>query len=97
LQAGKSINGLALESALWCRYCYGTSDSGKTIEPNDPIWPRLTETAHAAKQDPGRWLAMDDIYGNVGNSPVFQRAFSAALDSIWKTGVTRTIQEYLSR
>ncbi|MEP6827453.1 MAG: mannitol dehydrogenase family protein, partial [Aestuariivirga sp.] len=38
LKAGKSINGLALTSALWCRYCFGTSDTGKVIESNDPNW-----------------------------------------------------------
>ena len=45
LKAGKGIDGLALESALWCRYCHGVTDSGKTIEPMIPAgtgcrdWP----------------------------------------------------------
>jgi mannitol 2-dehydrogenase len=46
LKAGRSIEGCALESALWCRYCYGVSDSGKVIEPNDPNWDRLQALAH---------------------------------------------------
>ena len=41
LAAGQGISGLALESALWCRYCYGETDSGAVIEPNDPNWDRL--------------------------------------------------------
>ena len=41
LAAGKGITGLALESALWCRYCFGETDSGAVIEPNDPNWDRL--------------------------------------------------------
>ena len=36
LKAGQSFAGLALVSAMWCRYCYGESESGKTIPPNDP-------------------------------------------------------------
>ena len=45
LKAGVPIDGLALESALWCRYCYGKTESGQPIEPNDPIWERLTAKA----------------------------------------------------
>ena len=59
LKAGKSVTGLALVSALWARYCYGQSDSGKPIPPNDPNWDRLTALAKRAKTDPGR-LALDD-------------------------------------
>ncbi|HTM77529.1 MAG TPA: mannitol dehydrogenase family protein, partial [Devosia sp.] len=40
--AGQSVTGLALVSALWCRYCYGTTESGAVIAPNDPSWDRLT-------------------------------------------------------
>ena len=29
LKSGASIKGLALVSALWCRYCYGETESGK--------------------------------------------------------------------
>ena len=54
LKAGKGVDGLALESALWCRYCFGTTDSGAVIEPNDPSWDRLQATAKAAKDDPVR-------------------------------------------
>ena len=32
LAAGKGVSGLALESALWCRYCYGETDSGAVID-----------------------------------------------------------------
>ena len=32
LAAGRSVAGLALVSALWCRHCAGTSDSGEVID-----------------------------------------------------------------
>ncbi len=56
---GKSVTGLALVSAFWCRYCYGTSDSGSIIEPNDPSWDRLTKQAALAKairRHGSRWM-----------------------------------------
>ena len=78
LKAGKGIDGLALESALWCRYCFGTTDSGAVIEPNDPNWERLQATAKAAKADPAAWLAMGDIYGEVGKIAGLRRGLCAA-------------------
>ena len=96
LKAGKGIAGLALESALWCRYCHGTTDSGAVIEPNDPNWERMQATAKAAKDDPRAWLAMEDIYGDVGRAPVFAEAFSAALKALWADGARATLGRYLA-
>ena len=96
LAAGKGIEGLALESALWCRYCFGTTDSGARIEPNDPNWERLHATANAAKTDPAAWLEMDDIYGDVGESPLFARAFAARLGMLWEKGARETLMHYLA-
>ena len=96
LEAGKSIGGLALESALWCRYCFGTTDSGAVIEANDPSWNRLQETARSAKSNPAAWLAMSDIYGDVGTSHLMQTEFAAALTSLWTYGTKVTVENYLS-
>ena len=95
LKAGGGVAGLALESALWCRYCFGASDSGKIIEPNDPNWNRLQAASKAAKTDPSAWLAMEDIYGAVGRSTVFAAAFAAALDALWKDGTEAVLKRYL--
>jgi mannitol 2-dehydrogenase len=96
LKAGASVEGLALESALWCRYCHGTSDSGAAIEPNDPNWDRLARTSLAAKAEPRAWLAMEDIYGDVGKSPVFEAAFSRQLEALWAHGTAETLTRYLA-
>lgn len=96
LKVGAGIEGLALESALWCRYCAGTTDSGTTIEPNDPNWQRMTDRAAAAKADPSAWLAMEDIYGEVGRSPVFAAAFAQSLAALWRDGTRKTLSRYVS-
>ena len=95
LKAGVPIDGLALESALWCRYCYGETESGRTIEPNDPNWDRLTATARTARDDAMAWLAMEDIYGSVGRSEVFRKRFAAALAALWSDGVQKVLTRYL--
>ncbi|WP_395663560.1 mannitol dehydrogenase family protein [Aestuariivirga sp.] len=95
LAAGKGVEGLALESALWCRYCFGTSESGKEIAPNDPNWDRLQERARAAKDDPSAWLAMEEVYGDLGHSPAFRASFGDALRSLWQEGTVRTMTRYI--
>ena len=95
LAAGDSIDGLALVSALWCRYCEGTTESGRPIEPNDPSWERLTETAHASRTDPGAWLAMEDVYGNLGRDERFRVAFDAALESVRRDGVASALERHV--
>ena len=92
LQAGPAITGLALESALWCRYCFGTTESGQEIEPNDPNWERLVPIARAARENPTAWLEMADIYGEVGRSEVFGKCFAAILQAIWQDGVERVVR-----
>ncbi len=94
LAAGAPVDGLALVSALWCRYCHGTTESGAVIAPNDPNWDRLTGAAQAARHDPAAWLAMDDIYGTVGKAGPFRAAFAAALSALWADGTEAVLQRY---
>ena len=96
LKAGKSINGLALTSALWCRYCFGTSDTGKVIESNDPNWDSLQARAKKAKFRPQEWLDMMEIYGDVGKHPEMRRLFTQYLGAIWKDGAEATVKSYLA-
>ena len=96
LAQGKPVAGLALVSAFWARYCFGTTDSGKPIAPNDPSWTRLTETAKRAKDDPTAWLAMSDIFGGLAREPAYVEAFSHALNTIWAIGAKSTLEAYLA-
>ena len=93
---GKSVIGLALVSAFWARYCYGETDSGKPIAPNDPSWDRLTAEAKRAKSDPRAWLAMTDIFGDLAQNPAYASAFDHALTTIWSIGTEATLKAYLA-
>lgn len=95
LAQGLDVGGLALASAAWCRYCQGTTDSGAVIAPNDDAWDRLTATAREAKRDSRAWLAMRDIYGDVGAHPVFATAFDAALRALTKDGAAQALVRYI--
>jgi mannitol 2-dehydrogenase len=96
LDKGLPDEGLALESALWCRYCEGTTDSGKVTEANDPNWDRLQDRARAARDDPAAWLSMADIYGRTAEAPAFRDAFGRWLRALWSDGTAATLQRYLA-
>jgi mannitol 2-dehydrogenase len=96
VNANGMVTGLALVSTLWCRYCYGTTDSGAVIEPNDPSWDRLTAQAKKAKDNPTVWLEMADIYGDLAKAPSFIAAFTKSLNSLWSIGTKATLEAYLA-
>jgi len=95
LERGLPVEGLALESALWCRYCAGTSDSGAVIEPNDPDWDRLVARASSARTDPAAWLGMAEVYGATGRDPRFGEPFARWLDMLWQQGTRATLAAYV--
>jgi mannitol 2-dehydrogenase len=96
LKSGAPVKGLALVSALWCRYCHGKTESGKTIAPNDPNWDRLQAAAKPARTDPLAFLAMKEIFGEAGRHPAYVAAFSGALSRLWSQGVRTTLVDYLA-
>lgn len=96
LKAGQPVQGLALVSALWCRYCAGVTDSGAEIAPNDPSWDRLQERAIAARTDPAAFLSMTDIFGALAKDETYIHAFSHALTSLWADGTKQVLERYLA-
>jgi mannitol 2-dehydrogenase len=96
LKTGASIKGLALVSALWCRYCAGETESNEAIAPNDPSWERIQAAAKAARGNPPAFLAMRDIFGELADNPAYVEAFSAALSALRARGVRQTLADYLS-
>jgi mannitol 2-dehydrogenase len=96
LARGEGVTGLALVSALWARYCYGESEGGKVIPPNDPGWDRLTALAREARVRPEAWLSMGDIFGPLATDARYVAAFTAALSSLWSRGTVATLEDYLA-
>lgn len=95
LALGAPVTGLALVSALWARYCYAETDSGRKVAPNDPSWDRLTAQARRARHDPLAWLEMRDIFGDVADHPDYIAAFTRVLDTLWAVGTRETLGRYL--
>ena len=96
LAKGTSVEGLALASAIWARYCVGGREDGSVIEDNDPNWDDLKRRAHDAQNDPDAWLSMTNIYGEIASEPAFRDAFRCWLPMIHRDGVRAAIATYLA-
>ncbi|MDB6453188.1 mannitol dehydrogenase family protein [Falsirhodobacter sp. 20TX0035] len=92
---GNDATGLILLSALWCRYCFGTSENGTEIAPNDPNWEKLTLVAAEAKTNPAAWLAMREVYGDLGENAAVAARFDELLRAVWAEGSVAVIRRYL--
>jgi mannitol 2-dehydrogenase len=95
LNMGFDVRGLALEIALWCRYCSGESESRKTIFLDDENSERLRGISLEARCNPAVFLGMQEIFGDLGEHQVFRQGFSDALNSLWSDGVEKTLDNYL--
>ncbi|WP_111559170.1 mannitol dehydrogenase family protein [Paracoccus sediminilitoris] len=96
LAADASIDGLALELALWCRYCEGTTQDGAPIAPNDAQHEQLKANALAARNDPAAFLANAAIFGNLSDDASLQQAFAAQLRGLHEKGVAPTLAAYVA-
>ena len=95
LDKGLDVVGLALVSALWCKYFEGVTDTGQPIVFGDTSAERLQKAALASRADPNAFLALDDIFGKTGKNPQFVTRFSTALASLREKGTAATLQAYL--
>jgi mannitol 2-dehydrogenase len=94
LAAGTPVEGLALVSAAWCRYCCGTTDAGQPVADNDPDWANLNARALAARDRPEQWLAMPQVYGDLAGKPRFADAFARWLRLIHAEGTEAALAAY---
>ena len=97
LHSGRSINGLALEVAFWCRYCAMTAEPGSQVELQDERREILQAAATAARENPMAFLELEEIFGDLGQNKVFAEAFAEHLSRIWKLGVRSVLADYLEK
>lgn len=87
--------GLALVCALWCRYCYGVTEDGTEIGPNDPHWEALHQVAKLARDEPHLWLEQKEVYADLSHSEGFVEEFTVWLKKLWVDGVRETLKVYI--
>jgi mannitol 2-dehydrogenase len=89
------IDGLALEVALWCRYCAESREAGGAILLEDERAAELACAAVAAKEDPGAFLALRDVFGELGGNARFADAFALHLRALWENDPRGVLRGWL--
>ena len=86
LRDGASVDGLALEVALWRAYCAGA----ERIEDE-----RVDALRAAAREGPEAFLGLRDVFGDLGSSP-FADAMVRAAGRIEADGVRGALRGYVA-
>ena len=96
LASGRSISGLALEVALWCRYCAGPDENGQPTILEDDRAATLHDRALAARHNPAAFLGLHEVFGALARHSAFVAAVSGALTRLYATGTRATLRNYIS-
>jgi mannitol 2-dehydrogenase len=96
LRDGLPVDGLALEVALWCRFCAGLDENSAAINVPDNNAAQLTDHALRARKNPNVFLQQKVIFGSLSEAKPFADAFAAALDDLWAHGVVRVLENRIS-
>ena len=97
LAAGKSVDGFALEIALWCRYCLAEDEQGELITVKDLKAADLLQFAKASKARSGAFLENIDVFGSLGENALFSEPFCYWLKYIHRLGVRAAIRKYIAK
>ncbi|WP_428648767.1 mannitol dehydrogenase family protein [Roseibium sp.] len=89
------IRGLALETALWCRYGLCRNEAGDAIELGDPNAEILKPWAESVFGSNKQAFSMPDLFGPLGSDPVYLNAFREAVQAIKSLGVAGALQAYI--
>lgn len=93
LDQGLPVTGLALETALWCRYCLGHDEAGRDLVLEDEKAGLLNNWAREVFTG-GNDAEMPALFGALGTHPAYLEAFQAAVSKLKTHGVGKTLMDY---
>ncbi len=96
LASGGAIDGLALELALWCRYCLGQAENGASIDLRDGQAGELRQRAIAAQERPSAFLDNESVFGDLSSEPRLVTAFEKWLALLRQRGTRETLKTYVA-
>lgn len=97
LAQGGSVDGLALEVALWCRYNLGATETGQPISVLDRQRDELHQRALASTGKPRAFLENTSVFGGLAQDSRFSGSFEHWLHRLSEKGARTTIREYVSK
>lgn len=96
LDRGLPVDGLALETALWCRFCLEKDEAGKDIRIDDDNAELLRNWAKDIFSGSLDDFRMPDLFGALAADAAYLTAFRAAAESLSRIGVAETLKAYVN-
>jgi mannitol 2-dehydrogenase len=97
LKRGGPIRLLSFVAACWFRCLGGRDEQGREILFKDPMGPKLRELARAGGNDPGRLLALREIFSEeLAGSPRFLKEVGGTLGALNQNGARATLVQFIS-
>jgi mannitol 2-dehydrogenase len=97
LELGGPIDRAVLVLAAWSRFLEGTDEQGAPIEITDRRLNQLQTAARADQAEPGSFLNLTGIFGDLGQNERFTAAFSQARTALKRSGALITVQDLTDR
>ena len=96
IDASRSINGLSLVIALWCKLCMRANSPEGNINLHDDSASVLTEKALLANSSAEAFIGMTEVFGGLSSNDLFASLFKKWLHKLVNKGVEATLQSYIS-
>ncbi|MFZ4878756.1 mannitol dehydrogenase family protein [Janthinobacterium sp. Mn2066] len=93
LAQGRAIKLLGFTVACWFRYLEGHDEQGNTLPLNDPYAERLRALALQGGADATALLSLHELFGELGESPVFASAVQQGLASLYGQGARTALEQ----
>lgn len=97
LAQGLPVEGLALELALWCRYCRVAGEVSRVPALSDPLSARLRAGARESVRDARAFLEIPEVFNNLVESQKLLEAFARWLNIIDDQGVRAAVRHYVAK
>ncbi|WP_377511878.1 mannitol dehydrogenase family protein [Octadecabacter sp. R77987] len=91
-----AIDGLALEIALWCRFCAATADAGSELALEDERARALSKAALATRDTPDAFLGITDVFGDLQRNARLCAAFSDWMQMLWAHDPRTVLRAYVA-
>ena len=97
IDLGLSVEGFALEVALWCRYCTGIMEDGSMVKVVDPMAETLIQLANMVVEQPKAFLENEAVFGDLANHSDFAEAFERWSAILHSNGVRTALKAYIDQ
>ncbi|RAM36805.1 mannitol dehydrogenase family protein [Arthrobacter globiformis] len=97
LELGGPIDRAVLVLAAWSRYLEGTDEQGAPIEITDRRLQQLQTGVRADQAEPGAFLHLAEVFGDLGQNERFTAAYRQARAALKRSGALIAVQDLTDR